>query len=105
MDRYQDHQACQQELDSISELKDEPDAALRALADEERVRLQQRMGEIEKEIEELLVPVDPHDQCNAFLEIRAGTGGNEAALFAGDLFRMYSRYAERNGWQNRIAQS
>ena len=99
VDQYQDYQACQQELESISELKDEPDAALRALADEERVRLQQRMGEIEKEIEELLVPVDPHDQCNAFLEIRAGTGGHEAALFAGDLFRMYSRYAEQNGWQ------
>ena len=99
VDRYQDHQACQRELDSIFELQDEPDAALRALADEERVSLQQRMGEIEKEIEALLVPVDPHDQCDAFLEIRAGTGGSEAALFAGDLFRMYSRYAERNGWQ------
>ena len=97
--QYRDHQSCQRELESVTELMDEPDAALRALAEEERVRLQQRMGDIEKQIEELLVPVDPNDSCNVFLEIRAGTGGNEAALFAGDLFRMYSRYAERNNWQ------
>ncbi len=99
VERYQEYQACQRERDSIAGMRDDPDAALRALADEELALLRQRMEEIEKRIENALIPDDPHDRRDAFLEIRAGAGGDEAALFAGDLFRMYSRYAERNGWR------
>ena len=99
VEQFHKHQSCRQQLQSIAELKDEPEAALRAMAEEEQAHLLQCMGEIEKQIEELLIPVDPHDRCNVFLEVRAGTGGQEAALFAGDLYRMYHRYAEQNGWK------
>ena len=57
------------------------------------------MLDLETELQRQLLPSDPNDERNIFLEIRAGTGGDESALFAGDLFRMYSRYAERQGWQ------
>src|SRR5260221_10279641 len=59
----------------------------------------ERLAALESELQKLLLPKDPNDERNIFLEIRAGTGGDESALFAGDLFRMYSRYAERQGWQ------
>ncbi|TMH10397.1 MAG: PCRF domain-containing protein, partial [Betaproteobacteria bacterium] len=58
-----------------------------------------RLAALESELQKLLLPKDPNDERNIFLEVRAGTGGDESALFAGDLFRMYSRYAERQGWQ------
>ncbi len=77
----------------------EDDAELRAMAEEELEAIERRLPALEEELQRLLVPADPHDAGNVFLEIRAGTGGDEAALFAGDLFRMYSRYAERKGWQ------
>ena len=64
--------------------------------------LQSKFDTIEADIKELLVPKDPNDSKNAILEIRAGTGGDEAALFAADLYRMYSRYAERKGWKMEI---
>ena len=78
------------------------DAELREMADAEVNRLEQRLIELEKRLQILLLPTDPHDASNLFLEVRAGTGGNEAALFAGDLFRMYVRYAERQEWQLNI---
>ena len=68
------------------------------MAEAERPRLESRLAELEGELRVFLVPHDPRDECNVFLEIRAGTGGDEAAIFAGDLFRMYSRYAESQGW-------
>ena len=74
----------------------EPD--LRAMAEEEIESEEQRLEILEREIQLLLLPSDPHDDNNIFLEIRAGTGGDEAAIFAGDLFRMYQRYAESRGW-------
>ena len=74
----------------------EPD--LRAMAEEEIERDTQRLENLEREIQLLLLPSDPHDDNNIFLEIRAGTGGDEAAIFAGDLLRMYQRYAESRGW-------
>ena len=77
----------------------EPDPELRALAKEELTDLERRKGTAEQELKILLLPKDPNDGRNAILEIRAGTGGDEAALFAGDLYRMYSRFAERNGWK------
>lgn len=74
------------------------DATMRKMAQEEVNRLQAHAQRHEQELQKLLLPKDPNDSRNIFLEIRAGTGGDEAALFAGDLFRMYSIYAERNGW-------
>jgi len=79
----------------------EGDAAIaRELAmEEESSQLALRIGAEEQELQRLLVPKDPHDDSNIFLEVRAGTGGDEAAIFAGDLFRMYARYAESKGWE------
>jgi peptide chain release factor 1 len=77
----------------------ESDAELRELAREEAVQLEERRVKAEQEIKILLLPKDPNDGRNAILEIRGGTGGDEAALFAGDLYRMYTRFAERQGWK------
>ena len=77
----------------------EPNAELRELAREEAHQLEESRGTAEQAIKILLLPKDPADAKNTILEIRAGTGGDEAALFAGDLYRMYSRYAERQGWK------
>ena len=75
------------------------DAEMRALAEEEIPRCKEEMARVEAELQTALLPRDPNDERNLFLEIRAGTGGDESALFAGDLFRMYCRYAERQRWQ------
>ncbi|WP_337054778.1 peptide chain release factor 1 [Pseudoxanthomonas sp. USHLN014] len=75
------------------------DPEMRELAEEEIATAQTRLAELEDELLALLVPRDPRDEGNLFLEVRAGTGGDEAAIFAGDLFRMYARYAERQGWK------
>jgi peptide chain release factor 1 len=92
-------------LDQVAEaevmLRDE-DPGLRALAEEEIKSARQQQERLEAELQTLLLPTDPHDNSNIFLEIRAGTGGDEAALFAGDLSRMYTRYAEVRGWQVEI---
>ncbi len=78
------------------------DAEMKELAAAEQEDLQSRFDKLEADIKELLVPKDPNDSKNAMLEIRAGTGGDEAALFAADLYRMYSRYAEKAGWKMEI---
>jgi peptide chain release factor 1 len=80
------------------QMMDESDPEMRAMAREELSSGEQRMEELEQAIQLLLLPKDPHDDNNIFLEIRAGTGGDEAAIFAGDLFRMYQKYAESRGW-------
>ena len=77
----------------------ESDPEMAELAKEEFEECKERMPEMEQELQVLLLPKDPRDGNNTFLEIRAGTGGDEAAIFAGDLFRMYSRYAEKQGWR------
>jgi len=82
-------------------LKDS-DEDMRALAKDELAQAEDRKENLELELQKLLIPPDPHADSNVFLEVRAGTGGDEAAIFAGDLFRMYSRYAERKGWQIEI---
>ncbi|MBM4197797.1 MAG: peptide chain release factor 1 [Gammaproteobacteria bacterium] len=81
------------------------DAALRALGQEELKAATARIEELEQRIKQALIPKDPHDDSNIFLEIRAAAGGDEAALFAGDLFRMYARYAERQGWSVEVLSS
>jgi peptide chain release factor 1 len=78
------------------------DPEMRELAELEIKEGRERLAGLESELQRLLLPKDPNDERNIFLEIRAGTGGDESALFAGDLFRMYSRYAERKGWQVEI---
>jgi len=72
---------------------------MRSYAESEIKAGRERLTALESELQKLLLPKDPNDERNIFLEIRAGTGGDESALFAGDLFRMYSRYSERQGWQ------
>lgn len=92
-------------LDAIASAKQmlsDEDAELRALAEEELKQAQTEEGRLEQELQLLLLPQDPDDNNNTFLEIRAGTGGDEAALFAGDLARMYGRYAEQQRWQVEI---
>ncbi len=80
----------------------ETDPEMRKLADDELILLQEREAECQKELQWLLMPKDPNDEKNVLLEIRAGTGGNEATLFAAELFRMYTRFTERTGWRVEI---
>src|SRR5688500_15467113 len=87
------------ELAGTREVAASGDAEMTALAEDEIERLEKTLAVLENQIKVLLVPKDPNDDRNVVLEIRAGTGGDEAALFAGDLYRMYNRYAERNGWK------
>jgi peptide chain release factor 1 len=92
------YQRLERDIAASEEMRDGSDAELRKLAEEELTRLLRERDEREHELLLHLVPKDPDDDANLFLEIRAGTGGDEAAIFAGDLFRMYGRYAERRGW-------
>ncbi|MGM0571592.1 MAG: PCRF domain-containing protein, partial [Pseudomonadota bacterium] len=87
------------DLATAEELAREGDADMREMAEEEMVSARRKRDELDEELQRLMLPKDPDDSKNVFLEIRAGTGGDEAALFAGDLFRMYSRYAETRRWQ------
>jgi len=90
------------ELAESEQLANDEDKELRDMALEEIGRLKTQLEVHELELQKMLLPVDPYDRNNVFLEIRAGTGGDEAALFAGDLFRMYLRYAEQNRWNVEI---
>ena len=85
--------------DARSMLESEEDVEMRTLAETEVAELEARIAKLEKEIKALLVPKDPRDDKNVIMEIRAGTGGDEAAIFAADLYRMYTRYGERQGWK------
>ncbi|MCL6621386.1 MAG: peptide chain release factor 1 [Syntrophobacterales bacterium] len=97
---FRRYRQVQKELaDSQSLLKEETDEELKALAREEIQSLKEQLAALEEELKFLLLPKDPNDEKNVILEIRAGTGGEEACLFAADLFRMYSRLAERRGWK------
>ncbi len=96
---YRAYQQVMAESESAASLRDEADRDLREMAAQELEALQTRQSELELALQKQLIPRDPRDDNNVFLEIRAGTGGDEAALFAGDLFRMYCRYAEQMGWQ------
>jgi peptide chain release factor 1 len=98
--RYNEYRAAQADLAAASEMLGDPE--MRAFAEAESTAAKDRMADLEVDLQKLLLPRDPDDERNIFLEIRAGTGGDEAALFAGDLFRMYARFAERNRWQVEI---
>lgn len=85
--------------EAIEMLEEKPDEELKSLLKDELSENRERLAEIEEELKMLLIPKDPNDDKNVIMEIRGGAGGDEAALFAGSLFRMYNKYAERNGWK------
>jgi peptide chain release factor 1 len=99
VERFRQFKGVSQEIAQTEELVKTADADMRELASEELKQLQQRREDLLAEIKILLVPKDPNDDKNVVLEIRAGTGGDEAALFAGELFRMYTKFAERQRWR------
>ena len=92
----------QDDLEGAQALLKDSDPDLREMAVEEVREAKEQLAELEGQLQRMLLPKDPNDGRNVFLEIRAGTGGDEAAIFSGDLFRMYSRYAERRGWRLEI---
>lgn len=96
---YRDFRKTQANLDEAKLLQKDGDADMREMANEEIGINEAKLAELETELQKLLLPKDPRDNKNVYLEIRAGTGGDEAAIFSGDLFRMYSRYAETQKWR------
>jgi peptide chain release factor 1 len=98
-------QQAREALVNAREMLNEDDADMREMAEEEIRDNETLLGTLEIDLQTLLLPKDPSDSANVFLEVRAGTGGDEAAIFAGDLFRMYSRYAESRRWQLEILNS
>jgi peptide chain release factor 1 len=94
---YRTYRSAEEDLAAAEEMLADPSA--REFAESEIRETRERLTVLEADLQKLLLPRDPNDERNIFLEIRAGTGGDESALFAGDLFRMYARYAERNRWQ------
>ncbi|MBK8453299.1 MAG: peptide chain release factor 1 [Thiofilum sp.] len=100
---FRSYQQTLEDIETAKEMIDDPE--MREMAYEELNAAKERIAPQELELQRLLLPTDPHDHSNVFLEIRAGTGGDEAAIFAGDLFRMYSRYAEQRRWQVEVVSS
>jgi peptide chain release factor 1 len=97
--RFRDFRRLEAERATAAEMAAGGDPEMRTLAEEELRDIDTRLESESAELARLLLPKDPRDESNIFLEVRAGTGGDEAAIFAGDLFRMYARYAERQGWR------
>jgi peptide chain release factor 1 len=102
VEKFREYKGVAAEIAQAGELAKGPDADLRALAEEELAGLNARRDRLLDELKTLLIPKDPNDDKNVLLEIRGGTGGEEAALFAGDLYRMYTRFAERLGYKLEI---
>jgi len=94
---YEAYRSGEADMRTAQEMSGDP--SMREFAESEIRETRERLAKIEAELQKQLLPKDPNDERNIFLEVRAGTGGDESALFAGDLFRMYTRFAERNGWQ------
>jgi len=99
---FSDFESIDQDIAAAEEMAADKDDEVRQMGEEELATLQERHDALELELQKALIPPDPHDESNVYLEIRAGTGGDEAAIFAGDLFRMYSKYAESMGWSVEI---
>jgi len=99
---FMQFQEVQDQLRQAREMQKDSDSDIRAMADDEVKSIEAGLEQQELELQKLLLPRDEKDSCNIFLEVRAGTGGDEAAIFSGDLFRMYSRYAEVQGWRLEI---
>jgi peptide chain release factor 1 len=102
---FREWQKVAQELEDNKALLEDQDLDVRALAQEEQTALHEKSERLENDLRRLLIPKDPLDEKNVLLEIRAGTGGEEASLFAANLFRMYSRYAERHRWKLEVMSS
>lgn len=96
---FKQYQQAQADLESAEEMLKDDDPDMREMAVEEHKDAKQSVEQLTRDLEILLIPKDPNDDNNCYLEIRAGAGGDEAAIFAGDLYRMYSRYAEKRGWR------
>lgn len=96
---YADYNRTTEDLASAREMAEDPDPEMREMAKDEISTAEATLESLGLELQKLLLPRDPRDENNVFIEIRAGTGGDEAAIFAGDLFKMYSRYAEGQGWR------
>src|SRR5438094_9587648 len=103
--KFREYKAVDQDIKGAQELVNGNDAEMRDLAREELKTLETRRDGLLRELKILLIPKDPNDEKNVILEIRAGTDGDEAALFAGDLFRMYSRYAANQRWKVEVISS
>ena len=88
--------------EAAKDMLNDKDSSIRKMGEDELINIQKKEEEIQNLIKKSLIPIDPKDSSNIFLEIRAGTGGDEAAIFSGDLFRMYSKYAESNKWKIEI---
>ncbi len=98
--KYGEYKKVEEEMKDVENtLKDETDRDMKALLEEEYYDCKDKLGKISEELKILLLPKDPNDDKNVIMEIRSGAGGEEAALFAGDLYRMYLRYAEKNRWK------
>jgi len=102
VETFREYKSVQREIENNRPLLDDPDPEMKKLAREEIDSLKTDLSRLEEELKWLLIPKDPNDERNIILEIRAGTGGEEAALFAAELFRMYGRYAELRGWKSEI---
>ena len=100
--KYQEYRRAKSDIAEAKEMLEEGDEEMRELAKMEISELEEQIAQDEDELKILLLPKDPNDEKNVILEIRAGTGGEEAALFGADLLRMYTRYAERNRWKTEL---
>ncbi len=96
---FNGYKQAEEDLASAQEMAEEDDAEMREMAQEEIKQAKAEIGRLTEQLQVLLLPKDPNDERSCFLEIRAGAGGDEAGIFSGDLFRMYSRYAESKGWR------
>ncbi len=99
---FQQYETLSDDLTAAAEMVNDSDEEVRQMGEEELAALEENRESLELELQKALIPPDPHDDSNVYLEIRAGTGGDEAAIFAGDLFRMYSKYAEAMKWPMEI---
>ena len=100
--KFAHYQSQQKHLEDAKQLQEEGDAEMQQLARQEIKEIEESMTKLEEELLLTLLPQDPHDDNNIFLEIRGGAGGDEAAIFAGDLTRMYTRFAENQGYKIEI---
>jgi len=104
--KYKQYKGTIKEIEENSKYYlEEKDDEFKQLIDEELIKLQEKKTNLDIELKKLIFPKDPHDKKNCIVEVRAGAGGDEAALFVGDLFRMYSRFAENNGWKAEVMSS
>ena len=99
---FANYQAIAEDIVDARSLTNDSDSEMRAMGQEELKSAESKIATVEIELQKLLLPKDPNDEKNVFIEVRAGTGGDEAAIFSGDLFRMYSRYAEKRKWKIEI---